>query len=88
MLAVMNEYHLKIVKRIRDIRKDKRISQEMLSNMSGVSYASIRRFESSGEISLSSLIKIACALGLSSDLDQLFKREDNYLSIDEIIKER
>ena len=88
MLAVMNEYQLKIAKRIRDIRKDKKISQEMLSNMSGVSYASIRRFESSGEISLSSLVEIALVLGLKDDLDNLFNKEGNFLSIEEIIEER
>jgi hypothetical protein len=40
-----------------------------------VSYASLRRFETSGEISLSSLLKIAQALGALEDFNQLFKHK-------------
>ncbi len=38
--------------RVRMIRKRKKISQEQLSEKSGVSYGSIKRFESTGQISL------------------------------------
>ncbi|MCD8203681.1 MAG: helix-turn-helix domain-containing protein [Coprobacillus sp.] len=53
-------------------RKEHHYSQKRLSELSGVSYASIRRFEKSGEISLSSLFKIAMALDCLSDFDSLF----------------
>lgn len=48
-----------IAARVRDIRKRKKISQEKLSEKSGVSLGSVKRFEGSGEISLISLTKIA-----------------------------
>ena len=40
-----------------------------------MSYGSIRRFESKGEISLTSLIKISNAVGLLEDFNKLFKNE-------------
>lgn len=59
--------------RERSRRKELKLSQKELSTRSGVSYASIRRFENSGEISLSSLIKIAHALNCLEDFNNLFK---------------
>jgi predicted transcriptional regulator len=48
-----------LVLRFKSRRKEAKISQTELSKRSGVSFASIRRFEKIGEISLSSLVKIA-----------------------------
>ena len=59
--------------RVRQRRKEMHISQRELAIRSGVTYASIRRFETSREISLSSLIKIALALNCLSDFNELFK---------------
>ena len=61
-----------IAERIRMIRKRRGISQEKLSELSGVSLGSLKRFERSGEISLLSLTKLAIALGLQDDMQQLF----------------
>jgi len=63
----------KLVEGEKKFRKRKHISQVSLAKMSGVSYASIRRFESTGEISLSSLLKIANVLGCLEDFNQVFK---------------
>lgn len=75
-----------IAQRIRDIRRRRKISQQRLSEKSGVSLGSVKRFEMTGEISLISLTKIAVALELSDELEQLFA-EAPYLSIEEIINE-
>lgn len=53
-------------------RKELKLSQKLLAQKSGVSYASIRRFESSGDISLSSLLKIANTLNCLDDFGALF----------------
>ena len=53
------ELDQKLAQRVRNIRKRRSVSQEKLAVMSGVSYGSIKRFESSGQISLISLTKIA-----------------------------
>ena len=53
-------------------RKELKITHRELAERSGVSYASIRRFESTGEISLSSLVSLANAIGLLADFNKLF----------------
>lgn len=73
-----------IADRIRTIRKRRKISQKRLSEKSGVSLGSVKRFEQSGEISLLSLTKIALALEIQQELEELFE-EVPFLSIEEII---
>ena len=82
------EKQLEIAKRFVLIRKNRKISQRRLSEISGVSYASIRRFEKTGDISLASLVKLALALQLYDDLDNLFKERKEYKSIEEVINDR
>ena len=66
------ELDQKLAQRVRNIRKRRSVSQEKLAVMSGVSYGSIKRFESSGQISLISLTKIAMALDIADELRNLF----------------
>ena len=66
------ELDQKLAQRVRNIRKRRSISQEKLASMSGVSYGSIKRFETSGQISLISLTKIAMALDIADDIRNLF----------------
>lgn len=73
-----------LVLKIQARRRKLKISQVELAQKSGVSLGSIKRFESKYEISLSSLIKIAIALDLDKDFDNLFIKK-NYTSIDEVI---
>ena len=54
--------------RVRKIRKRRKISQQKLADLSGVSYGSIKRFETSGQISLLALTKIAMALDMADEL--------------------
>jgi transcriptional regulator with XRE-family HTH domain len=76
-----------IAERIRNIRKRKKISQEKLSEKSGVSLGSVKRFEGSGEISLISLTKIAIALNCENELVRLFE-DIPFESIQEVIDEQ
>ena len=76
-----------LVKRMRERRKEKKISQAELSRRSNVSLGSLKRFEQTGEISLSSLIKIAFVLGCEDDFDHLFSKK-GYASIQEVINEQ
>lgn len=80
------EMDKKLAQRVRDIRKRRAISQEELSRTSGVSYGSIKRFETSGKISLLSLTKIAIALDCSDEIRELFS-DIPYKSIEEVINE-
>jgi transcriptional regulator with XRE-family HTH domain len=77
---------LKLALRIKNIRRRRNISQELLSKMSDVSFGSIKRFETTGQISLISLVKIAVALDIIDEIRSLFT-EVEYLSIEEVINE-
>ena len=83
-----DEKQIEIAKRFVAIRKSKKVSQQRLSILSQISYASIRRFEKTGDISLSSLVKLALALQLYDDLDNLFSNHQKYKSIEEIIRDQ
>lgn len=82
-----NEINMGIAKKIKDIRKHKKLSREKISQKSGVSFGSVKRFESTGEISLMSLTKIAIALGCEDELDNLFSQR-SFSSIQEVIDEQ
>ena len=68
------------------IRKRRKLSQAKLATKSGVSLGSLKRFEHTGEISLTSLIKLSIALELEEELNNLFS-EVPYKSIQELIDE-
>ena len=70
---------------VRALRRRRRISQQRLSELSGVSLGSVKRFETSGDISLLSLGKIALALGTEKELLKLFS-DIPPESIDEVIR--
>ena len=80
------ELDKKLAQRVRSIRKRKSISQEKLALISGVSHGSIKRFESTGMISLLSLTKIAIALDMADELRELFTNVP-YKDIREVINE-
>ncbi len=75
-----------VVERFRNVRRAAKISQMTMAERSGVSLGSIKRFEQTGEISLSSLIKLAMVLGYEEDFNDLFRRK-NYQSIFEVVNE-
>ena len=80
------EMNKKLAERVSQIRKRRKISQKELSEKSGVSFGSIKRFETSGQISLISLTKIAITLGCSSEITEMFT-EVPYLNIEEVISD-
>ena len=80
------ELDQKLAQRVRNIRKRRSISQEKLAAMSGVSHGSIKRFETTGQISLISLTKIAMALDIADELRNLFLQVP-YRNIQEVLNE-
>ena len=74
------ELSLLIAANVRKRRKGQKLSMQDLSDKSGVSYGSIKRFE----ISLTSLLKIAVVLDCADGFEQLFA-ETEIRSIQEII---
>ena len=76
-----------IAQKIVRLRKRKKITQKQLAARSGVSLGSLKRFEQSGEISLQSLTKIAIALDVENELEDLFNIVP-FASIEEVINEQ
>lgn len=81
------DINMEIAERVRKKRKLNKLTQQQLSRKSGVSLGSVKRFERIGEISLTSLVKIAFALDCEKDFDELFNRKE-YKSIQEVIDEQ
>ena len=81
------EINNNIAQKIVRLRKRKKITQKQLAARSGVSLGSLKRFEQSGEISLQSLTKIAIALDVENELEDLFNNVP-FTSIEEVINEQ
>ncbi|PCH72402.1 MAG: transcriptional regulator [Flavobacteriaceae bacterium] len=58
------------------LRKQEKMSQKELSERSGVAYASIRKFETTGIISLESLLKICEALKRLTDFESILQANE------------
>ena len=77
----MNEYSLQtpervstaLAARVKELRLARGWRQVTLARRSGVSLASLRRFEESGRVSLQNLLKLAFALNRLDDFDNLFQ---------------
>ena len=91
MLAVNISTPKSIMQDLKDKFKQKRLSlnltQEGLSNKSGVSLGSIKRFESSGEISFESLLKVALVLNCLDDFKNIAnEKNEQYESMEDLLK--
>lgn len=77
-----------IASRARDLRLELNLSQQTLSEKSGVSYGSLKKFEQTGQISLESLLKLAVILGCMDDFKALFvqRSAEKALSLDELLE--
>ena len=62
-----------LAQRTRILRKERKMSQSELAQRANVSLGSYKRFESSGQISLDSLLKIAFILGKLNDFETVFQ---------------
>jgi transcriptional regulator with XRE-family HTH domain len=80
------EIKKEIANKARDLRLKLNLSQKTLSEKSGVSYGSLKKFEQTGQISLESLLKLALILGCIHDFTRLFVQTTIALSLDELIE--
>jgi transcriptional regulator with XRE-family HTH domain len=70
-LKTPRETRASLAARLRALRLARGWKQATLAARSGVSLASLRRFETSGKVSLESLLKLAFALDRLDDFDGL-----------------
>ena len=78
------EFMTEIAERARSLRKQMGYSQKKLAELSGVSWGSVKRFETTGQISLESLLKIALILEATDGFELLFPPELTPESLDEL----
>ena len=91
MLSINIQTPSLIMQELKKNFKQKRLqfelTQEGLATRSGVSLGSVKRFESSGEISLKSLLKLAVVLECLNDfIDIASPSIKDISSIDELLK--
>ncbi len=78
---------LQIAARVNARRFELDLTQEGLAARAGIEFASYRRFEKTGEISLRGLLQIGFALNTLSEFDALFMQKQ-YQSIDTVLNEQ
>lgn len=76
----VSDVKLELARNIQQIRKNKGYTQQELSKRSGVSLASLKRFEQKGEISLHNLLEISSILDVLNDFDLLFSKKEEEIS--------
>ena len=72
ILLTPRDVQMHLAARFRELRVYRNLKRKTVAEQSGVSEASIKRFEVSGEISLSSLLKVAHVLGGLEEFHELF----------------
>lgn len=82
-----NEVALQIASRVKARRLELDLTQEGLATRAGVKFATYRRFEQTGEISLRGLLQIGFALNALSEFDTLFAQKQ-YQSLDDVLNEQ
>jgi transcriptional regulator with XRE-family HTH domain len=63
--------------KVKALRKQRKYSAQELARRSGVSYGSVKRFESTGEISFESLLKIAYVFNRLEDFENVLAVQED-----------
>ena len=82
-----NEVATQLATRVKARRLELNLTQEGLATRAGIKFATYRRLEQTGEISLRGLIQIAFALNTLSEFDNLFAQKQ-YQSLDDVLNEQ
>jgi transcriptional regulator with XRE-family HTH domain len=79
-----------IAGQMRGLRLELNLSQQTLSEKSGVSYGSLKKFEQTGQISLESLLKLALVLGCMDGFRGMFapKSSEKVLLLDALLEDK
>ena len=78
---------MQIAARVKARRLELNLTQEGLATRAGVKFATYRRFEQTGEISLKGLLQIGFALNTLSEFDALFAQKQ-YQTLDDVLNEK
>ncbi len=83
------EVQLELATRFKARRLGRNLTQQGLADRSGMSWSSLKRFESTGLIALDSLLRLALVLDCLGDFDQICNgtSDQQPKSLDELLKE-
>ena len=81
------DWMLEMAKRHKILRKQAGFTQSELARRSGVSLGSLKRFETSGQISIQSLFLLIDVLGRLDDFDTILKPIENMKEIERLFSE-
>lgn len=82
-----NDVALRLAARVKARRLELDLTQEGLAARAGIKFATYRRFEQKGEISLKGLLRIGFTLNALSEFDAIFAQRQ-YQSLDDVLKEQ
>ncbi len=75
-----------LAERVRARRLELNLTQEGMATRTGIKFATYRRFEQTGEISLRGLLQIGFALDELDEFDRLFTQRQ-YQTLDDVLNE-
>ncbi len=86
-ISTPNDVAKQIATRVKARRLELNLTQEGIAVRAGLKFATYRRFEQTGEISLKGLLQIGFALNALSEFDALFAQKQ-YQSLDDVLNEQ
>lgn len=78
------DVRLELAHKHKKLRKRKGLSQIELAERSGVSLGSLKRFETKGQVSLESLLKLVFVLGRLSDFERVLEPHKDLKHIEKL----
>ncbi len=85
-LVTPNEVAEGLAERVKKRRLELNLTQEGMATRAGIKFATYRRFEQTGEISLRGLLQIGFALDALDEFDRLFTQRQ-YQTLDDVLNE-
>jgi transcriptional regulator with XRE-family HTH domain len=82
------DIRLELADKHKKLRKQQGLSQSELAERSGVSLGSLKRFETKGQVSLESFLKLAFVLGRLSDFESVLNPEQNLQHIEKLFSSK
>lgn len=86
-ISTPSEIATQIASRIKARRLELNLTQGGLARRAGLKFATYRRFEQTGKISLRGILQIGFALNALADFDMLFAQR-KYQSIEDVLNEQ
>lgn len=86
-ISTPKDVALQIAARVKARRLELNLTQEGLAARAGVKFATYRRFEQTGEISLKGLLQVGFALNALPEFDALFAQKQ-YQTLNDVLNEQ